>query len=113
MVYNCNSNLLDSTMKKLTDEDIHHIAKLARLPLTDEEIGKFREQLSSILGYMQKLNEVDTENVEPTFHASGNITNRFQELKTGEQTLPKREVLKNAKEKNEDYIITKGVFSED
>ncbi|MBI4130776.1 Asp-tRNA(Asn)/Glu-tRNA(Gln) amidotransferase subunit GatC [Candidatus Roizmanbacteria bacterium] len=100
-------------MKQLTDQEIRHIAKLARLPLTDKEIEKFRGQLSSILDYMQKLNEVDTANVEPTFHASGNVANRFQEQKKGENTLPKKDVLQNAKEKDEDYVITKGVFTKE
>ncbi|OGH31580.1 MAG: hypothetical protein A3J69_00890 [Candidatus Levybacteria bacterium RIFCSPHIGHO2_02_FULL_42_12] len=51
--------------------DIAHVAKLANLPLSPKEEKKFEKQLSDVLGYIQKLNEVDTENVEPTFQVTG------------------------------------------
>lgn len=47
---------------------INHIAKLARLSLTDEERELFNEQIQSILDYVEKLNELDTDEVEPTSH---------------------------------------------
>jgi len=48
--------------------DVEHVAKLARLDLTDEEKEQFTEQLNAILKYVSKLNELDTTNVEPTSH---------------------------------------------
>ncbi|QQG40507.1 MAG: Asp-tRNA(Asn)/Glu-tRNA(Gln) amidotransferase subunit GatC [Candidatus Levyibacteriota bacterium] len=56
--------------------DVAHVAKLANLPLTDEEKKKFEKQLSSILEYIAKLNEVDTKNIEPTSQVTGleNVT---------------------------------------
>lgn len=56
---------------KLTKEQVEHIARLARLGLTPEEIEKYQTELSSILDYVEKLNEVDTENVEPTAQVTG------------------------------------------
>jgi aspartyl-tRNA(Asn)/glutamyl-tRNA(Gln) amidotransferase subunit C len=50
----------------LTDADVVHVAELARLALTDEEHARLREQLSSILGYMEILNELDTSAILPT-----------------------------------------------
>jgi aspartyl-tRNA(Asn)/glutamyl-tRNA(Gln) amidotransferase subunit C len=50
----------------LTDADVLHVAELARLALTDEERARLREQLSSILGYMVLLDEVDTAAILPT-----------------------------------------------
>jgi aspartyl-tRNA(Asn)/glutamyl-tRNA(Gln) amidotransferase subunit C len=47
-------------------EHVLHIARLARLKLTEEEIGSFTEQLGSILEYVEQLNNVDTGNIEPT-----------------------------------------------
>lgn len=64
----------------LSKEQVKHIAKLARLSLSKREIEKFRRDLSSILGYVEKLNKVDLENVEPTFHAL-KIENVFREDK--------------------------------
>ena len=47
---------------------IEHLSGLARLSLSDEEKNLFKDQLSSILTYMEKLNELDTRSVEPTSH---------------------------------------------
>ena len=53
---------------RISKEDIEHIASLARLHLTEGEKDLFGLQLSSILDYMEKLNELDTIDVEPTSH---------------------------------------------
>ena len=62
----------------LTPEQVRHIAKLARLRLTDAEVEKLAPQLSAILQYIEKLNEVDTDNVEPTAQVGG-LSNRSRE----------------------------------
>ncbi len=49
-------------------EEIEHIALLSRLSLSEEEKDLFGPQLSGILGYMEKLNELDTKDIEPTSH---------------------------------------------
>ena len=54
---------------RIGDEDVEHVARLARLALSAEEKARMREQLDRILGYIAKLNELDTEGVEPTSHA--------------------------------------------
>jgi len=53
---------------KISGDEIEHIATLARLSLSEEEKALFGTQLSSILGYMEKLNELDTAQIEPTSH---------------------------------------------
>lgn len=53
---------------KISREEIEHIASLARLYLSHEEKDLFGYQLSRILDYMEKLNELDTRDVEPTSH---------------------------------------------
>lgn len=58
---------------KFSDRDIVHLAKLANLNLTAEEIEKYREQLSSILEYVEQLNEVDTEKEDTAFIVSGPV----------------------------------------
>jgi aspartyl-tRNA(Asn)/glutamyl-tRNA(Gln) amidotransferase subunit C len=52
----------------VTLKDVEHVAKLARLALTDAEKVRFTEQMNAILKYAEKLNELDTEDVEPTSH---------------------------------------------
>lgn len=60
----------------LSEEQVKHIAKLARLGLNEKEIKKFSSQLTDILEYMEILNELDTKNVEPTSQVTGlkNVT---------------------------------------
>jgi aspartyl-tRNA(Asn)/glutamyl-tRNA(Gln) amidotransferase subunit C len=54
--------------EKLTEEQVRHVAKLARLKCSDEEIKGFTGQLGAILEYVAQLEKVDTENVEPLAH---------------------------------------------
>lgn len=55
----------------LSDDQVRHTAKLARINLTDEEVKKFSGQLSKVIDYMKILNEVNTEKVEPTSQVTG------------------------------------------
>jgi aspartyl-tRNA(Asn)/glutamyl-tRNA(Gln) amidotransferase subunit C len=55
----------------ITNEEIKHIAELSRLKLTAEEEKNLGDQLGSILKYIEKLNQVNTENIEPTAQVSG------------------------------------------
>ncbi len=58
-------------MTQLTPEQVRHIAKLARLRLTDAEAAKMAQELTSILKYVDMLGEVDTKNVTPTAQVTG------------------------------------------
>lgn len=60
----------------ISKDQVQHIAQLARLKLTDSEVDKFSIQLSAIFEYVDLLNEVDTEGVEPTSQVTGleNVT---------------------------------------
>ncbi len=55
----------------LTPDEVRYIANLARLNLTEEEVQKYSEQLSSILNYVEILKEIDTENVKPIAQITG------------------------------------------
>lgn len=90
--------------------DVKHVAKLANLPLTPEEEEKYSEQLSAILGYFEKLNEVDTSDVEPTFNVTGQ-SNVMREDETA-ACLTQEEALSNAPKKKNNMFETKGVFEE-
>ncbi|MFA7681702.1 MAG: Asp-tRNA(Asn)/Glu-tRNA(Gln) amidotransferase subunit GatC [Candidatus Peribacteraceae bacterium] len=62
----------------LSTDDVRHIAKLARLHLSEEEVERFSRELSSILNYIDQLQEVDTSAVEATAQITG-LTNSFRE----------------------------------
>jgi len=90
----------------LTKKQVKHIAKLAKLKLSNGEIEKFREQLSSILEYAGLLEEVDTKNVEPTAQTTG-LKNVYREDKSSkEQCLTQKEVLGNVPERKNGFIKT-------
>ncbi len=63
---------------KITREEVEHVARLARLELTEEEKDLFTGQMDAILAYVDKLNELDTANVIPTSHAVP-MENAFRE----------------------------------
>ena len=62
----------------LTEEEVRHVAKLACLALSDEEAKKIKNQLSSILDYIDKLSELNTKGVVPTSHVHG-VVNAFRD----------------------------------
>lgn len=75
-------------------KDVQHVARLARLNLTPEEESMFTEQLNAILQYAEKLNELDTEGVDPTTHVLPlNNVMRADEVR---ESLPIEKVLLNA-----------------
>jgi aspartyl-tRNA(Asn)/glutamyl-tRNA(Gln) amidotransferase subunit C len=79
---------------QVTIQDVEKIAVLAKLCLDEEEKTKYREQLGQILTYVQKLNELNTEHVEPTFYVQHSVDvmrdDRVQ------PSLPREKALQNA-----------------
>ena len=86
-----------------TEIDVKYVAHLARLGLTPEEERKFGAQLGQVLGYIEKLREVDVSQVEPTAHAVPmvNVT-RPDEVRP---SLPTDEALRNAPARANDLFI--------
>ncbi|WP_416223787.1 Asp-tRNA(Asn)/Glu-tRNA(Gln) amidotransferase subunit GatC [Thermoflexus sp.] len=78
----------------LSREEVEHIAELAKLALTDEEKSLYAEQLSAILGYFRKLQEVDTSDIPPTATVLP-IRNVFRPDEPGEP-MPREWLLQNA-----------------
>ena len=74
--------------------DVHYVANLARLELTDAEAARFQAQLDRILAYFMALNAVDVRDVEPTAHAI-RVQNLFRE-DVPAAGLPMEAILANA-----------------
>ena len=72
-------------------KQIEQVASLSRVLLTDKEKDIFREQLADILGYIEKLNELDTDNVQPMAYATS-LKNVFREDKQ-ESSFARQEIL--------------------
>ncbi|MHB1136272.1 MAG: Asp-tRNA(Asn)/Glu-tRNA(Gln) amidotransferase subunit GatC [Coriobacteriia bacterium] len=62
----------------ITEADVRHVAMLARLALTDEQVGSLTAELGSLLGHIDELSKLDLEGVEPTAHPLA-MTNRMRE----------------------------------
>jgi aspartyl-tRNA(Asn)/glutamyl-tRNA(Gln) amidotransferase subunit C len=75
-------------------DEVKHVANLARLAITEEEAEKLTNELDAIISFAEELNELDTENVEPTSHVL-DMKNIFRE-DVSKPGLPVEEVLKNA-----------------
>ncbi len=80
--------------EKITPDQVRHVAKLARLALSEAEIRRFAPELESILEYVAKIAEVDVSGVEPMAHPVP-LHNVMRE-DVAEAPLPLEEVLKNA-----------------
>ncbi len=94
----------------VTIKDVEHVAKLARLAFTEEEKKTFTRQLNQILEYMEKLNQLDTTNVEPLLHVV-ELSNVFREDKV-RPSIPAEEALKNAPAKTEKFFKVPKVIGE-
>lgn len=93
---------------KLTKKQVLHIAKLAGLQLSKKEVGKFQKQLGDILDYIDILNELNTQGVEPTSQVTG-LENVFREDKVG-KSLTQKEALSGTKSKYKGYFKIKSIF---
>lgn len=89
-------------------QDVEHVAKLARLDLSEEEKTKFTEQLNAILKYAEKLNELDTDDVAPTSHVLP-IANVMREDEV-RPSLPIEKVLLNAPDEEDGQIRVPAVL---
>ena len=93
---------------KLSREEVVHIALLARLGLSEEDLEKFREQLSNILENFEILQQVDTSNVPPTAYPIP-LENVVREDETS-PSLPQSEILANAPHQEESWFRVKAVL---
>lgn len=88
--------------------NVTHIAKLANLALTKEETKKFEGQLEETLSYIEQLNEIDTNNIEPTSNVTG-LENITAEDIT-RPSLSQKDALANTKTQERGFFKVKGIF---
>jgi aspartyl-tRNA(Asn)/glutamyl-tRNA(Gln) amidotransferase subunit C len=95
-------------MSRISTDQVKHVANLARLAITEEEADKFTKQLDAIISFAEQLEELDTENVEPTYHVL-DMKNVLRE-DIPEKGLDQAEVLKNAPEHQDGQIKVPATF---
>jgi aspartyl-tRNA(Asn)/glutamyl-tRNA(Gln) amidotransferase subunit C len=96
--------------EKLTEQQVRHVAKLARLNCSDEEITKFTSQLSAILEYVAQLEELDTTNVEPLAHCLP-VHNVLRD-DCIKPSLSNDDALKNAPQRDGEFFAVPKVLGE-
>lgn len=95
---------------RITSEEVRHIALLARVGMTEEEIERMRDQLSHILENFDVLRQVDTEGVEPTGH-SVEMESVMREDEP-RPSMPLQDVLANAPDREDDFVKVRAVLEE-
>jgi len=89
----------------ISKEQVKHIAKLARIRLNEKEVEKFKRELSSVLDYVEKLKEVDTENVEPISQVTGLENVMREDIPARDKKKERRnKLIKQAPRRKGDYF---------
>ena len=99
-------------MGKLDEKTVKHVAKLANLKLSEEEIDKYKDQLSDVLSYVDEFSKVKTEGVEPTSQTTGleNISKKDEARSA--RSLTKEDALSGTEKIKNDYFVVPGVLTE-
>jgi len=94
----------------LNKEEVKKIAQLARIEISEEEAEKYSHELSDILGFVEKLNEADTEGIEPIAHITGakNVIREDKVVEYSDKT--KENIINNFPEKKDRFDKVKAVF---
>ncbi len=95
---------------KISRETVRRVAELARLEFKEAELEKFTEQLGNILEHIEELNELDTSNVEPTFHVLDISTPIREDVV--EPWLSPDEALENAPNREDDFFSVPKVIED-
>ncbi len=93
---------------KISIDEVRHVAHLARLSLSEDQLEAMMQNMNSILDYMDLLNEVDTTDIEPASHIM-DISNIFRDDEV-RPSLPPEVSLNNAPEKNRNSFVVPRVI---
>ncbi|MBI5614481.1 Asp-tRNA(Asn)/Glu-tRNA(Gln) amidotransferase subunit GatC [Candidatus Gottesmanbacteria bacterium] len=97
----------------LTKEDVKKIASLAKLPLDEKDIPVYISQLSSILSFVSKLSDVESAGVVPTSQVTGLLNVYRDDVIDTKRMLSQEEVLANAHETHDGFIIVPQILAKE
>lgn len=97
-------------MSKLSREEVLKLAQLARLDLTDAEVEEYSRELTAILQYVQQLEQVDVNGLQPTNQVTG-LTNVMRDDKVRDYGYEPRELLENVPAVQDEHIKVKRMIS--
>lgn len=98
--------------KSLSLDEVKHIAKLAKLTLSDDQIAQFTSQLASVLDYVSRIQSLSTKGVTETSQVTGleNVTR--EDVIDKNQMITQEEALSNAKKSYKGYFVVDAIFEE-
>ena len=95
----------------LSKKEINHIAELARIGLRKKEIEKYRKDLSAVLDYFKKLEELDTENIEPVGHITETLNIAREDREKDFAEPGKKKIIKNIPETRDGYLRVRSILT--
>ena len=95
-------------MSRISTDDVKHVAHLARLAVTEEEVQKMTKELDAIISFAEQLNELDTTNVKPTYHVLEMKNVMREDVVSNDND--RENMLKNAPQRNDDAYIVPETF---
>lgn len=99
-------------MKKIISKDlIKNLSNLAKINLTEEQIEKYNNDLSSIMGYMEEIKNLDVSNISETSRVAKEENVLREDVV--KESLPQSEALKNSKNTNNGYFLVPAIFKGD
>ena len=101
--------MYNSEMVNLTRKDVHRLAMLSKITIAEDEIAQMQKDLDSVLAYVEKLQDVDTSNLEPTNQVTG-LTNIMRNDEVIDYGMSQEALLSNVPEVEKNYIKTKRVL---
>ena len=93
---------------RLTKEEVRHLAALARIGMTEAELELMRDQMSDILENFKVLEQVDTDDVEPSGHAINRSTIMRED--EARPSTPREDILANAPAQEDNFVRIRAVF---
>lgn len=100
-------------MVKLTLSDISHVAKLSELNLSENEIVEFREQLTEVVEYFDKLKEVNVEKTPPTSQTTGLVNKKREDKVDVLRIVPRDLALSNAPREHNGYFVVDALIDKE
>jgi len=97
--------------RKLPEEQVEWVARLAHIKLSEPEKSKYAEELSAVLGYVEELQQVDTTKVDEVMQITG-LKNATEADKVSKCGISREEFLKRAPKSEKGYIKVKSVFKD-
>jgi aspartyl-tRNA(Asn)/glutamyl-tRNA(Gln) amidotransferase subunit C len=97
-------------MNNISDKELDKLAHLARLSFEGEERTQIKNELAKIISFCEKLNQIDTEGIEPLIYVTPTLNNVREDVV--QEVITKEEALKNAPKKDSDFFRIPKVISE-